>query len=341
MPLPYYLPFLDGLRALAIVSVVIFHLQSTWLPSGFVGVDIFFVISGFVISASLIKQPSSPFSSGFWYFIKRRFWRLFPALFVCLSTVSLLSVWLLPRSELSWLNQLTGWSALLGLSNFVLAYFDTDSLNPLIEYTLFTPTWSLGVETQFYLLIPFLLWKKIWRRHLLILGLTASIVCSAYLSYNFPSAAYYLLPSRLWELLLGCLVFLSMRHGSTFSASALVWLGRCGALLLFIGIFTTPAYPFPFPNALATTLGTALLIFSLGQPTQSGWIHAVLSLAVLRRLGKLSYSWYLWHWPIFCFFRWHGGLNSTTTQIVAVCLSLIMAYGSYMFIEQRWRRRYL
>ncbi len=335
---PTYWPSLDGLRAVAIVAVLIFHLHSSWLPSGFVGVDIFFVLSGFVIAASLLRQQPTTFRSGYRHFIQRRLWRLLPALVVCLVSISALSLWLLPDSELSALNRLTALSALFGLSNFVLAHYDTDSLNPFIEYTLFTPTWSLGVEWQFYVLLPILLYSPKWRVKLVVALGIASVLASAYLSYYAPSAAYYLLPSRLWQLLLGTGVFLLwQRQRQPVKPLHTQRLAAVGAILLLVGIGFSPVYPFPMPGGLAATLGSAALIFSLVQanPTH-GWL-GVLSHPKLVQLGQGSYSLYLWHWPIFCFFRWNGGLNTAAEQLSAVCLSLLLAYVSYHYVEQRWR----
>ena len=333
-----YLPFLDGLRAIAILSVLVFHLHSDWLPSGFVGVDVFFVLSGFVISASQCRQPPSALLPWLKTFLTRRFWRIFPALCTCIGGIALLSLWLIPESELSTLNRLTGLSALFGLSNFVLAYYDTDSLNPIIEYTLYTPTWSLGVETQFYLLIPLFLFKPQLRLRLIWSGLFLSVLVSWYLSLQHPSAAYYLLPSRLWELLLGAAVFLLIQQlgcaPSKRSLSCITW---AGVIFLSLGFVYSSPVAFPFPNALATTLGTALLIFGLTLNPNSPWVGALLRAPTLTALGKISYSLYLWHWPIFCFYRWNIGLNTPWQQFSAVCLSLIATVISYQWVEQRWR----
>lgn len=333
-----YLPFLDGLRAIAILSVLIFHLHSDWLPSGFVGVDVFFVVSGFVISASLYRHPPAGFTPWLKAFLTRRFWRIFPALCVCISLIALLSLWLIPASELSALNRLTGLSAVFGLSNFVLAYYDTDSLNPIIEYTLYTPTWSLGVETQFYLLIPLLLFTPRLRLVLIGGGLFLSVIISWYLSLHHPSAAYYLLPSRLWELLLGTAVFLLLHHlpsrPSPRTLSYIIW---SGLIFLGLGFVYSSPLAFPFPNALATTVGTALLIFGLMLNQEHHWVASLLSTPAVTALGKISYSLYLWHWPIFCLYRWNLGLNTPWQQFSAVCLSLVAAVISYRWIEQRWR----
>jgi len=164
-PRPQYVPHIDGLRAIAVLSVILYHLKASWLPGGFTGVDVFFVISGFVVSASVDRLPPVGGWAGLARVYARRIRRIVPALVVCLLVTAVLSALFIPESWLSETSDKTGRRAFFGLSNWVLASTGNDYFSPRTEFNPYTHTWSLGVEEQFYLLFPllFLAWLRAGR----------------------------------------------------------------------------------------------------------------------------------------------------------------------------------
>ena len=156
-----YFAHIDGLRALAVLSVVIYHLNAAWLPGGFSGVDVFFVISGFIVSASVGARERENLPAFAIYFLARRIRRIAPALLVCLLLTTLFTALLVPNAWLSEANQKTGHYAFFGLSNVILARTSHDYFSPIADFNPYMHTWSLGVEEQFYLLFPalFFLWS--------------------------------------------------------------------------------------------------------------------------------------------------------------------------------------
>ncbi|HBZ93769.1 MAG TPA: acyltransferase, partial [Pseudomonas sp.] len=205
-PARYY-PYIDGLRALAVLSVLVYHLHGPWLPGGFVGVDVFFVISGFVVSASIASFKGQGLWQFLAYFYARRIRRIFPALIACLLITSLASALFIPSIWLSEVNQRTGIYAFFGLSNFILAQTGRDYFAPTTEFNPYTHTWSLAVEEQFYLVFPFLFlaWLSGPRGRKLSVLLfaataAASVVLAGWQSQANPTQAYFLTPARFWEL---------------------------------------------------------------------------------------------------------------------------------------------
>jgi peptidoglycan/LPS O-acetylase OafA/YrhL len=208
-----YFPYIDGLRAIAVLSVLIYHLNSDFLPGGFAGVDIFFVISGFVVSASAGAFGQLSLPQFLLLFYSRRIKRIAPALIVCLLATTLASALLIPPAWLSDTNQRTGIFAFFGLSNFILAQTSGDYFSPRSEFNPFTQTWSLGVEEQFYLIFPILFFGWIGGRTRLLtavafgVGFLASLSWSWYLSGTDNASAYYMITSRFWQLASGALLY--------------------------------------------------------------------------------------------------------------------------------------
>ena len=315
-----YFPSIDGLRAVAVLAVMIYHLAPNVLPGGFAGVDIFFVISGYVVTASLVGRQNQPLRQFILGFYARRILRIFPALIVCVVAVSILAVLFVP--PVAWLGNSirnTALFSIVGLSNYALIWSSDGYFSPRAEFNPFTHTWSLGVEEQFYLTAPAIVYfwlvsrsqagaKRLVPLGILVLFALVSCGVAAYNSVTDPDAAFYLLPSRFWELACGVLLF-QIQHEREFRAD---YLTRYGALLGSVLILCALAFSnktlFPFPWALASVAGSALLIASFTvRDGRSSAVKRVLSTRPSVYIGKISYSLYLWHWPIFVMLRWTVG----------------------------------
>lgn len=341
-----YYPYIDGLRAFAVLSVVIYHLHAAWLPGGFVGVDVFFVISGFIVSASIANYRSSSFLQFFAFFYARRIKRIFPALIVCLLFTAYVSALFIPSSWLSAVNQQTGLYAFLGLSNFILASTGRDYFAPTTEFNPYTHTWSLAVEEQFYLVFPilYLAWlggtRTRWRSSALFgIGLVASIAYSAWQSQASPTQAFFLSPGRFWELASGVLLyqFISRKPVQVTRQSPVQWwragLAVVSLLALLIAFWVSRPERFPMPGALMAVLGTLGLIYSLHHHPELRVMHRLIGSAPMVSIGRISYSLYLWHWPVFVLFRWTYGLDAPAQWLSAVIIAFALAWLSYRFVE--------
>ena len=317
---------IDVLRGIAVLAVLIYHLNETWLPGGFAGVDVFFVISGYVVSGSLLSHRQEPLGQQLLGFYQRRIRRLVPNLLVNVVLTCLAVALLVPPEESRSLFT-TGVKALYGWSNnhFALAatdYFGLDAhLNPLSH------TWSLGVEEQFYLLVPVLLlllgrWQQ---GRWLLPGLLSAVVASLALSFHWtqqaPVLAFFLMPSRFWELSIGVLLLLAQRRGwlaSPGQGSGASWCRWGGVAVLAAALlFSNPNQGFPVPGAFPAVLATLALL-------QGGGHWGPLQQPLLR-CGLLSYSLYLWHWPVLTLMRWTVGLDQPLLLALALGLSFGLA----------------
>ena len=342
-----HLPYVDGLRSISIISVILYHLNNGYLSGGFLGVDVFFVISGFVVAMS-VSHFTSPKLLGFLgYFYARRIIRIVPALMFALLITSLLSAALIPNSWLSSANQKTGLYAVLGLSNFILLSNEGSYFSPRSEFNPFTHTWSLAVEEQFYCIFPlmFFTWfltRKEVSIFVFLVACLASFGSAVILSSSDQLQAFYMLWSRLWELGTGVLLFQLIQGTqlqvpqriSLFWSEATAFLGLfCIMIALALGL---PRLA-PFPISLLAVFGTAVVLCSLYR-AKIGWIYSLLSSRPLVFIGKISFSLYLWHWPIFVLFRWTIGLETYLNQILALSLVVMCSMFSFYFIEQPLRR---
>jgi len=348
-----YVTSIDSLRAVAVLSVIIYHMHTAWLPGGFAGVDVFFVISGYVISRSMVSFADLGFMSFVGTFYSRRLRRIVPALIVCLLTTTLFATLFIPRAWLSDLNTRTGQAAFWGASNFTLMRARDSYFAPRVEFNPYTHTWSLGVEEQFYVLFPslFYLWLRFrnresyWRRpsrHLLPVLFLASLCYSIYATRETPVSAYYGLPSRFWELAAGALLFQfhhsGIRLAGRGSTADKAQLGLSAGLMIGALCFSKEA-GFPFPWALPAVAGTLgaldLVTTNSAVAARSNWW---LTWAPVVWVGKLSYSLYLWHWPVYVLARWTTGLQTWSTQLAAIGATLLLSWASYVCVENPFRR---
>lgn len=333
-----YRPDIDGLRAIAILLVVFFHAGFREVSGGFVGVDIFFVISGFLITGIILRDLNAGDFS-FAHFYERRIKRIGPALFVTLTVVVIAGLFLLVPRDLYELGRSLAASVFF-YANWLfytqVGYFD----GPAVEKPLLH-TWSLAVEEQFYLICPvilFGLYRIAGRESLprVIFGLLVlSLVASQFVLDRDPAQGFYLLPYRAWELLLGS--FLATIYASPSRAIALsaAILGFCAIVYSAAAYDTTT--PFPGFHAAIPCGGAALLIFAGAR--QNPVSAFVLSASPIRFVGKISYSLYLIHWPIFSFTR--TAFDRDTTQVeglAIIAVSIGLAALSWRFIETPARK---
>ncbi|MDC7126973.1 MAG: acyltransferase family protein [Spirochaetales bacterium] len=348
-----YIPEIDGLRAIAVLAVVIYHLNLfPPFKGGFIGVDVFFVISGYVISRSLYKGAEYGFAAYIGRFYARRIKRILPALAVCLLAAITATILFIPPCWLDESITKTGLSAFLGYSNFTLALDHNRYFSVVGELNPFLHTWSLAVEEQFYLIFPLIYF--IWLRHgkkksaagfisrivLPILAL-ASLCFSAWETPAFHDRAFYLLPSRFWELAAGAL--LSQLHsvrGAIFKSVRLSGvLMPAGLLMIAFTLFSADEWDFPFAWAVLPVLGSLLVINGVcAKQPGSRHLCGILSSPPMVFLGKISYSLYLWHWPVAVLLRWTIGLNTIPLVCLYLAASFALALVSYTFVESPVRK---
>ena len=336
-----YRPEIDGLRTIAVVPVILFHAGFGGFSGGFVGVDIFFVISGYLITTILINEHDEGRFSLI-NFYERRARRILPALFfVILCCLPFAWMWLLPDDFVDFGKSLLATALFSSNIYFWMdsGYFATaNELKPLLH------TWSLAVEEQFYIFFPLalmLFWRfgKRFLVGLLILAFVVSLGISHWAAYHKPDANFYLLPTRAWELLIGsfCAFWLQKRALPTASPITQL-LGISGlGLIVYSIIFFDGTTPFPSLYALAPTVGTALIILFATKGTITS---ALLSLKPMVGVGLISYSAYLWHQPIFAFARHRSLLEPSHELMLGLSiLSLALAYFSWKFVEAPFRNK--
>lgn len=332
---------IDGLRALAVLPVILFHAGFEWFSGGFVGVDIFFVISGYLITTIIISEMAEGKFSII-NFYERRARRILPALFfVMAACLPFAWLWLTP-SDLEDFGQ-----SLVAVSTFssnILfwresGYFDTAAeLKPLLH------TWSLAVEEQYYILFPIfiiLTWRLGLKWVLILLSIVflVSLGAAQWSAYNAPDAAFYLLPTRGWELLVGVFAAFYLKYNTYLKShsinQALSLLGF--GMIVFSIIAFDKKTPFPSLYTLIPTIGTGLLILCAVPKTV---IHKLLSLKFIVGIGLISYSAYLWHQPLLAFAKHVFSEEVPELLMLCLCLmSLVAAWFSWRFIETPFRNR--
>lgn len=334
-----YRPDIDGLRAIAVISVVLHHINSALLPGGFVGVDIFFVISGFLITSHIHKEL---LEGGFSFvqFYKRRINRIFPALFVVIATSVSVGLFVLSPADILKLLK-SGLFASLGVSNIYFwreygNYFSGNASEaPLLH------TWSLGVEEQFYAIWPliFAFIYKIPRRYSIII-LAALVVASLAVSevaLGFAaSASYYLLPTRFFELMFGGILSLIALRIVPKSSSSAGLAAVAGLAMIVSALFLIDkTTPFPGFHAAWPCLGTMLVIWS---GCRDGYQFGLLSNRLMVFVGLISYSLYLWHWPVIAYLNYLFIEIRAFESLCVLIFSVFLAWLTWRFVEIPQRR---
>lgn len=337
----HYRPDIDGLRAIAVLSVLAYHFRISAFRGGFVGVDVFFVISGFLISAIILQDiDAGKFSITTFY--ERRIRRIFPALIVLLIGTGIVAYFVFLPAELTGFAK-SQLAALFSVSNFFFwkqsGYFSAPvETKPLVH------TWSLAVEEQFYVFLPIFLYlaHRYFRRYLrisVVLIAVVSFALSAVGAFRWPDATFYLMHTRAWELLLGVLITLEvfpeiksplMRNVATIG----------GLALISAAVFGFTAYtPFPGIAALPPCLGAALII-AAGRSGDS-LVARMLSLKPAVFVGLISYSLYLWHWPVIVFQNMESLLVTTVSvrmiKLACILVSFALATLSWKYVELPFR----
>jgi peptidoglycan/LPS O-acetylase OafA/YrhL len=340
-----YRPEIDGLRAFAVVAVIINHFNKDLLPSGYMGVDIFFVISGYVITSSLADRKSKNFLDFLIGFYERRIKRLVPTLVVFVLITSVLISLFNPEPGVA-LG--LGWRSLFGISNISLYRASTNYFAESTELNPFTHTWSLGVEEQFYILFPFLIWfsgfgqqtAKGARNLFFWVGAMtiASLIGFIYLYQVNQPAAYFLTPPRFWEMAAGCLIFIGFQKRARIE-QALEQVPPLLVVMVMVGVMFLPVSA-AVPATIGIVVLSAILIACLKQGTAA---YRFFTLKKIAYVGLISYSLYLWHWTVLSISRWTIGIHWWSVPF-QVGLMVLMAIGSYQWIESpirhsnRWRQ---
>ena len=333
---------IDGLRAFAVLSVVAFHAFPSWLKGGFTGVDVFFVISGFLITSHIFqKLDNGEFS--FTDFFGRRIRRIFPALILVMACSFTFGWFVLFADEFEQLGKHLASSAVF-ITNFILAdesgYFDN-----LAETKPMLHLWSLAVEEQFYILWPLILWMA-WKRAFNLLLITISIavisfvVNIAFVS-SFPTQTFFYPFGRFWELLVGSiLAWVYLYRNSLFAISERLAniSSFLGLTFLFIGVFfVSEEFDFPSYNAVIPIVGAVLVIFA----GSKGFVSKLFLMNPLAAwFGLISYPLYLWHWPIFSFLEiLEGGTPHRYLRIAAIFVSIFLAWLTFKLVENPIRKQ--
>lgn len=337
-----YRPDIDGLRAISVWLVILFHYQSSLPINGYVGVDIFFVISGYLITKIIQKEINeNNFSISAFYI--RRIRRILPALFVVLLTTFLMAyVLFLPKDFYSYALSLL---SSLGFGANIFFWYESGYFDKSAIYKPLLHIWSLGVEEQFYIIFPLLLlWVNIkYKNH--VFYILSGIVLLSFsinilnIEYEKSASAFYLLPSRAWELSIGSILAIIKIPNTNhrFWPELLSWIG--GVSLVVGVIYPFEQQNFPGYFALFPTIGAALLIFS-GSISNKLSLVRTLSLPPMIFMGKISYSLYLWHWPIYVYASYYMlDYVPVSIRIILLFLCVLLAVISWKYIEMPVRKK--
>lgn len=340
-----YRPEIDGLRAVAVIPVILFHAGVENFGGGYVGVDVFFVISGYLITTIILSEMNGgEFSIASFY--ERRARRILPPLyFVMLISLFFAWAWLIP-SDMKRFSQ-----SLVAVSTFssnIFFWRQTGYWTPSLEFEPLLHTWSLAVEEQYYVIFPLFLllmmrFRNWWLLVTLIFIVIVSLVLAEWGAYNYPVANFFMLPTRGWELAIGAIIaFLSFCKPALMAKLTANKIfneifGIIGLSMIGYAVYAFMAAPFPGIYALVPTLGTGLIIMFSSPATIVG---RFLSLKFLVGIGLISYSAYLWHQPILAFAH-HKSLTEPSDFLVflLVFVTFPIAYLSWRYVEKPFRNR--
>ena len=328
-----YRPEIDGLRGFAVIAVIINHFNKDILPSGYLGVDIFFVISGYVITSSLFGNNYKNFRNFLISFYSRRIKRLYPALLVFVLIISFITYLFDPTIKQ---NLRMGLTSLLGISNIYIFQQQSDYFGPAQELNPLLHTWSLAVEEQFYLIFPFFTWFSGFNRNTRkgadnLIYIMSAILIASFVSFyyfynlNLP-AAYFLTSSRIWEIALGCICCLLMKKKTILETKLQIIPPSFYIFLIIVLMF------FPVKFGLITTtcvvFCTTLLLVSLKEKT---FLYYFFTRKKIIYIGLLSYSLYLWHWGVLSISRLTIGIHWWSFPIqIAILLTLAILSNKYL-----------
>jgi peptidoglycan/LPS O-acetylase OafA/YrhL len=337
---------IDGLRALAVLPVILFHAGFQLFSGGFVGVDVFFVISGYLITTIILSEmEQGTFSLVNFY--ERRARRILPALFlVMLVALPFAWLWLTPAHLKDFSQSLIGVST---FSSNILFWQESGYWGVAAELKPLLHTWSLAVEEQYYVLFPLYLmfmwrFRKRWILSSLIVFATVSLLTAQWGAHKHPSATFFLLTTRVWELVIGaCIAFYFLYRKRTIRTllshkSIDEILSLIGLLMIVYAVFAyDQTVPYPGVYALVPTVGTGLIILFSSQQTLVG---RLLGTKILVSLGLISYSAYLWHQPMFAFARHRSIAEPGTMLYIGIAaLSVMLAYISWRYVEKPFRTK--
>ncbi len=322
---------IQGLRAVAVFLVFIFHLMPTILSGGFVGVDVFFVISGFLVGGIILhKKEQKTFS--FVSFYISRIKRIVPVFILLLILVAVIGSWVYLSSDISFLRKILFHSAIFNSNNYFASldsYFGAKSLENALLHT-----WTLSIEMQFYLLLPFIIFF-VRPKYLLHVLLTFTFL-SIFYSVSYLKGGYFSLFARMSEFMVGVVFALkqeSWRDKISLYQNSISIIAVCGIVLS--ACFFDENTVFPGIWVLVPVFGTALLLI-----TQQSWVNRFISNKVFVFIGELSYSIYLWHWSIMAFVRYYNNeMSLGIWQMIGITLlTLLLSYLSYTFVENKYRK---
>jgi len=332
-----YRDVIDGLRALAVLAVVIFHIDPKWLPGGFIGVDIFFVISGFLITSIICRQINGGTFS-FIEFYRRRILRILPAATLVIATTLVVGHFVMLPNDLELLARSAAASQIWAGNIFSTYYLDTSYFADAAIFQPLLHLWSLGVEEQFYLFWPALLvFGMRWFRARTVWLVTAAITAASFLlgQYLLPdhaSFAYYMLPTRAGQLLAGAMAAAIVYRSSSLSNVLASILSAAGlALTVWSLAYLSEESLYPGINAIPPTFGAVLLL--LGGSAPKNVISLPFKLSPVRYIGLISFSLYLWHWPIVSFYTYVYGVPDNPAKLTLSVLIIGLSSASYHLVE--------
>jgi peptidoglycan/LPS O-acetylase OafA/YrhL len=337
MSSPDYRPDIDGLRAIAVVSVIAYHISERWLPGGYVGVDIFFVISGFLITG-IIRREQAQGTFSFWQFYARRIRRIFPALFLVIACTIVAGYFLMLPGDLGSLADSARWAG-IGAANFFF-WAHSGYFAPAAERLPLLHTWSLGVEEQFYLVWPFLLLvgapllrhAKLPAATSVVIVIIASLAYAAYVAGPSPDELFYSPFTRAWELGVGA----ALAFAPTLRLGRLRVVADLVAILALL-VATSGRLGGGLPNLVVACAGTAILLWPGERPTL---VARALSARPIAFVGKISYSLYLWHWPLLVLYVHYFllGMSPGNWELLAyLAILLVVSIASWRLVELPFR----